>query len=59
MPGIEYDGHSLSLTGGVLQALRSPSYAAVAEVRLNHVAFSPHVSGLLDTSCMYTCVVNR
>ncbi len=46
-PGIEFDGHSLGLTGGVLRALWSPSYAAVAEVRLSHVAFDPHVSHLV------------
>jgi hypothetical protein len=43
-PGVEFDGCALSLTGGALRTLRSASYAAVAEVRLAHVAWHPHVS---------------
>jgi hypothetical protein len=43
-PGIDFDGHTLAMTGGVLRALWSSSYAAVSEVQLAHVAWAPHVS---------------
>ncbi|GBF93048.1 hypothetical protein Rsub_05659 [Raphidocelis subcapitata] len=46
-PGVEFDGRSLRLTGGALRALASPSFAAVAEVVLSDVAFSPHILGAL------------
>ena len=46
--GVEFDGHTLALTGGgVLYALGSPSYAAVSEVRLSHVDFQQVGAGLL------------
>ncbi|KIY95023.1 hypothetical protein MNEG_12939 [Monoraphidium neglectum] len=46
-PGVAFDGRALALAGGgALQALRSPSYAAVCEVTLSDVDFRHVVAAM-------------